>query len=71
MYQITKQRFPRPTVLPNLALQHVNKVFPDMYSSLIIPHKCPRTNQNIIKTYINVKRSTIVKNELKDKLLLI
>ena len=59
------------TISTHLALLHVREAFPDMYSSSIVPHKCPGTNLNLVNTQINVKRSKKVKNKLKRKLLYI
>ena len=37
-------------ISPHSALQPVQEAIHDMYSSLILPQKCPRTNSNIINT---------------------
>ena len=38
------KKFPKLTVSPHLALQHVKEIFPDMYSYSILTHKSPRTS---------------------------
>ena len=36
--------FPKLTVSPHLALQHVKEIFPDICSHSILTHKSPKTS---------------------------
>ena len=49
LYQISKQKFSKITFLLHLVLQHVKKVFLEMYRYLIIPQKYPKLNKDISK----------------------